>query len=293
MSESPLAYAIGTAAKGGKVHLAVEKTPGNFMILCRFASRWGATPLSHHMETLAGEGNAVMFEAFRRHNLAPAKLCRNCFYGRTVADYTRHLQVPAPKVAPTRAPEPLREGTKYYRVTLAGGMHVYEVGGSGRCLSCRPSCRKPDAPVRREVTVAAQTPWFAVDLARLRWGAPVQGYHVSEGMSTSLGEQLAAARRRGLEEFEQGRKDAAKLAELQKRWEEMAAVPEGLDPERVKAAMDAGARRADRAARTNALGGTATTDVTKAVRWYQIAMAGADLAYRTGLYERIATMPLS
>lgn len=291
MSET-LAYAIGTAAKGGKIHLAVEKTPGNFMILCRFASRWGATPLSHHMETLAGEGDAVMFEAFRRHNLAPAKLCRNCFYGRTVVDYTRHLQAPAPKVTPTRAPEPLREGTKYYRVTTttAGGMHVYEVGGSGRCLSCRPSCRKPDAPVRREVTVAAQTPWFAVDLARLRWGGPVQGYHVSEGMSTSLGEQLAAARRRGLEEFEQGRKDAAKLAELQKRWEEMAAVPEGLDPERVKAAMDAGARRADRTMPT--LDRT-TSDVAKKVRWFQVAMAGADLAYRTGLYERVATMPLS
>ena len=179
----------------------------------------------------------------------------------------------------------LREGTKSYRVTsAAGSLHVFEAG-SDQCLSCQPMCKKPDAPVRREVTVAATGPYLAIDLARLRWHAPTQGYRVSEGMCTRLGEKMAAVRRSALEQVEQDRKDAAALADLKRCWDGLTGHSDS-DGMRAKAA---GAAYADRKLRAEGYW-PADGDTTCVLRWYQIAGAAARLAYETGAFERVATM---
>lgn len=184
------------------------------------------------------------------------------------------------------AADTLADGTKYYRVTSAGGgMHVYEAG-TERCLSCLPLCKKPDAPVRRETTVAAPTPHLAIDLARLRWFAPTQGYRVSEGGATRLGQKMMTARRAALEARAQDLKDAKRLAELKKRWDGVTA-PAGSD---MVLAKNAGAAYADRKLRAEGRW-PADGDTTKVLRWYEIAVSAARLAYETGAFERIATMP--
>jgi hypothetical protein len=180
----------------------------------------------------------------------------------------------------------LQQGTKQYRVTTAGGtMHVFEAG-SDRCLSCLPRCKKPAAPVRRETTMAATSPYLAIDLARLRWFAPSQGYRLSEGMATRLGERMAAARRHALEQAEQDRKTAVRLADLKTRWEGVTGDPDS-DGMRAKAA---GAAYADRKLRAEGLW-PADGDTTGVLRWYEIAVSAARLAYETGAFERVATMP--